>query len=84
MTLQEIISIANDAYPDGRIAQNFNPKTGHATKDTHGDGLANFIVRELCDTFDPNVTTDRQLAEAHRTMRNARRELESVEERFNQ
>jgi hypothetical protein len=82
MKIAELIQIANEAYPDSKIEENFNPKTGRATRDTHGDGLANFIVRELCDTFTPIAPLQNQLTEAARVMSMASRELESVEQAF--
>ena len=43
-----------------------------------GDTLAEFIVREIADTFDPNVSTEMQLDEALSAMRWACTELEAV------
>lgn len=74
--------MANKAYPDSKIEENFNPRTGKATRNHHGDGLANFIVQELCETFDSKESTKNQLTEARRAMAFARRELESVETCF--
>jgi hypothetical protein len=82
LTIQDIIHMADEAYPDSRVRVNFNPETGKATASHHGDGLANFIVRELCDTFDPKAPRRKQLEEAHWVMASAVRELESVRDRF--
>jgi hypothetical protein len=82
LTIDEIIGIANEAYPDSLIEQNFNKDTKKATCGCKGDGLANFIVRELVDTFDPSAPRKKQLTEAARVMRTAIRELESVAARF--
>jgi hypothetical protein len=82
LTLNEIIDIANTAYPDNHIRLNYNPTSPPATKNIHGDGLANFIVRELCDTHEPSASSKNQLIEAHRVMNMARRELESIESIF--
>jgi hypothetical protein len=82
MKIAELIQIANEAYPDSKIEENFNPKTGKATRNTHGDGLANFIVRELCDTFSPKASQLDQLTEASRVMSMACGELESVKRAF--
>jgi len=78
LKLADIIAIASHGYPDGLIALNFNPKTGHATTSLHGDGLANFIVRELCETFDAEAPRRDQINEAVRVISTAARELESV------
>jgi len=82
MKLSEIINIANEAYPDSLISKNFNPKTGKATTNHHGDGLANFIVRELVDTYDRKAISRDQLIEAQRVMSMASRELRSVSNWF--
>lgn len=44
MTLEEIIKIADDHYPDGLIQQ------AHLGEDV-GDGLASFIAAELEETY---------------------------------
>jgi hypothetical protein len=74
--------VANKAYPDNLVSQNFNATTMHATTNTHGDGLANFIVRELCDTFEPSNSAEEQLKEACRVMSIAARELLKIEQRL--
>lgn len=72
MTLEKLIAIADEAYPDGLV--------GAAAEDMEvGDTLAEFIVRELRDSFDPKLTSADQLAEAVRVMNTATQELESVE-----
>jgi hypothetical protein len=81
MTLQDLIAIANEAYPDDQIAQNFNPDTGRATKNS-GDSLAYFIVQELIETFDDQTPTFIQLADAARAIHTAVQELASVEKRL--
>jgi hypothetical protein len=82
MTLLKIIKIANKAYPDGLILQAYKqmeydlgmgPDTGKV-----GDGLAEFIVREITETYDPKAGTRAQLREAHRVIETATRELESI------
>jgi hypothetical protein len=47
-----------------------------------GDTLAEFIVREIRDTFDPNATRSQQLEEARRVLLNAIDDLENVIERL--
>lgn len=83
LTFAEIIDIANEAYPDGLIGQAYN-QIRHRNKKIPnvGDGLAEFIVRELKDTFEPKASSLNQLTEAARVMKNARAELEAVEAAF--
>jgi len=47
-----------------------------------GDTLAEFIVREIRDTFDPNATRSQQLEDAGRVLVNAIDDLENVIERL--
>jgi hypothetical protein len=74
LSLNRLIELANEVYPDSLIAQNYNRKTQKATLGDHGDGLANFIVRELVATFDPRSS----VLEASRVLSLASRQLESV------
>jgi hypothetical protein len=48
LTLAELLNIANDAYPDGFLANYFDPDT-EKPKDRSGDTLAQFIVIELSE-----------------------------------
>lgn len=73
MKLDDIINIANKAYPDDLVAQ--------ATEEEDvGDGLAQFINRELTETYDPDADTTEQLIEAVRCMTVAQKELITVVE----
>lgn len=82
LKLVDVIGVANEAYPDSMVLVNFNSRTGRAKVGHRGDGLANFIVRELCDTFDPKASRAVQVREAARVMGAAARELQSVAARF--
>ena len=73
-----ILTYVDDAYPDGLIRANYNPRTQTATKDTHGDGLANFIVREICETNEQHCTRQEQLEEAIRVMSMAENQLHDL------
>lgn len=77
MELLKIIEIADMAYPDGLIMQAYK-----ANGKSVGDGLAEFIVLELKDTYDQDASNMDQLEEAARVMRNAQRELENVASAF--
>jgi hypothetical protein len=81
LSLVELLKIANEAYEDGYLAEYFDPDTG-ASKAGSGDTLAEFIVREIRDTFDSNATRCQQLEEARRVLMNAIDDLEAVIERL--
>jgi len=59
----------------------FDPGAG-ASRAGLGDTLAEFIVREIRDTFDPNATRSQQLEDAGRVLVNAIDDLENVIERL--
>ena len=73
MTLNEIIKVASDAYPDGLVELYHTNPSGN-----HGDGLARFIAVELKETYDAAASAGNQIYEAWRTMRLARAELDAV------
>ena len=81
LSLIELLNLANQAYDDGYLAEYFDPATGVARAGS-GDTLAEFIVREIRDTFDLNATRSEQLEEARRVLLNAVDDLESVIERL--
>jgi len=73
MKLEEIIDIADAAYPDDFVRQYFN----EPEKD-HGDSLARFIAFEIIETFDEDGTDENQLAQAIHAIANGRDELDRV------
>ena len=81
LSLVELLNIANEAYEDGYLVEYFDPDTG-ASKAGSGDTLAEFIVREIRDTFDLNAARSEQLEEARRVLTNAIDDLENVIERL--
>jgi hypothetical protein len=81
LSLVELLNIANEAYDDGYLAEYFDPDNG-ASRAGSGDTLAEFIVREIRDTFDSNATRSAQLEEARRVLMNAIDDLENVIERL--
>lgn len=82
MPLSDIIAIANGAYPDSRVEQNYNPITNRVVAKNMGGTLAKFIVAELCDTYDSNAPRRDQIKEATRALEGAIRELEAVRDAF--
>ncbi len=71
MTLDEIIQVADEAYPDGLVAR------AHKGEDA-GDTLALFIVRELGDIYDPDASDAEQAAAASGALETAVNELQAV------
>ncbi len=71
MTLDEIIQMADEAYPDGLVAR------AHKGEDA-GDTLALFIVRELADTYDPDASDAEQATAASGALGTAIDELQAV------
>lgn len=63
MTLLQLLTKANRGYPDGFLATYFDAESGRP-KPGSGDTLAEFVVKELADTFDPDATDERQIREA--------------------
>jgi len=77
LSLVELLNVANDGY----LAEYFDPDTG-ASRAGLDDTLAEFIVREIRDTFDPTAIRSEQLEEARRVLMNAIDDLENVIERL--
>ena len=80
MRLDDIIKAADKAYPDGLVGKAY--REIKAKKDsavlTVGDTLAEFIAREITETYDPKAGTDRQLEEAAHVMETALSEVQNV------
>lgn len=77
MTFEELIVRISEAYDvNGAILRYFNQ--GTAGVDELGDGLAAFIVNELCETHDPTTGSKAMLAEARRVMATARNQILDV------
>lgn len=77
MTLNELMEIVHRAYPDEQTRLCWNARKQKVRTGT-GDTLAEFVVGEIADTFDPNVSTEKQLDEALSAMRWAAIELGAV------
>jgi hypothetical protein len=72
MTLDTLMHIVDDAYPDGFVWCYYTDPT------TRGDTLAQFIMMEIRDTFDVDGTDVAQLNEAIRVMDTTVREVDNV------
>lgn len=80
-SLVALLNIANEAYPDGYLAEYFDSETGER-REGSGDTLAQFIVAELRDTFNAEASRDEQIREARLALSNAIDDLEGVMERL--
>ena len=80
MTLNNLITRASAAYPDGVIATEYwDFKRERPRKHLKGgDTLALFIACELADTFDPDAGEVEQLRTAVRALERARFDLGSL------
>lgn len=74
---KKIFEAASKAYPDrylDTVMEDFLKGNEHST----GDTLAEFIVCELAETFDPAASFEDQIWEAQRVMVNAERDVAGV------
>jgi hypothetical protein len=77
LTLLELLNLANDAYPDGFLAEYYDAETGER-QSGGGDSLARFIVAEISETFDPDAPRPAQLREGRVALNHAIDDLQSV------
>ena len=77
MKLNAILEIVHQAYPDEHTRRCWNDKKQKPQTGT-GDTLAEFIVREIVDTFDADAGDTNQIDAALCAMRWASTELEAV------
>lgn len=77
MTLNELLEIVHGAYPEEHTRQCWDAKKQKVRIGT-GDTLAEFVVAELVDTFDPDAFAEKQLDVALSEMRWACTELTAV------
>lgn len=81
MKLNDLIHKAAAAYPDARLLAYWDGRRA-VSNPVGGDTLAEFIVRELCDTFDAKAGTPEQVAEAVRVLSRAKEDLVALIEAF--
>jgi hypothetical protein len=83
MTLNEIMQIAIDQYPDGCVGGYWDPKTESVLRDADsGDTLALFVAIEIKDTYDATATEREQLEQAERCCETAADEMSSLAHHF--
>ena len=79
MTLNEIVVRAASAYPEEYILEYWDMEdAGPRDNPDAGDTLAEFIARELHDTYDPDAGDAEQVATAVRAVQRAADELQLV------
>ena len=79
MNLNDLIKEAARVYPDELLLQYWDDEKQQPKDNPNaGDTLALFIVREIADTYDPNIPDDEQLVIAIGAMNRAANEIERV------
>lgn len=77
LTLVELLNAANRRYDDSYLSEYFDRITGKP-KAGSGDGLAEFIVRELRETFDEDSSRTNQIASAVATLQRAGNDIQNA------
>lgn len=81
MKVVEILDIAAAAYPEEYLRHYYHANglnAGEFNQKGSGDTLAEFIVKEIISTYDPERTSLEQLKDAHNVMQRASSELDCV------
>ena len=79
--LDDIIKTASNAYPDGLIEQAAAAKVRRGRHlQGVGDGLAEFIARELKEIFDENLGFTQNVTNAADALLRAKREVHAVKQ----
>jgi len=74
MQLVELLDRANKGYPEGTLCEYYDPGTGKLRPGS-GDTLAQFVVLELTETFDPEASEEDQITEAIRALERGAHDL---------
>jgi hypothetical protein len=74
MTLPEMLKIINEAYDEDELVSAYarDPNTNH------GDGLAEFLVKETEDVFEPGLKNSEQLVRVQSAVSRAACQLLNV------
>ncbi|MGA2260802.1 MAG: hypothetical protein ABSH28_05130 [Acidobacteriota bacterium] len=78
MKVEDLIRIADEAYPDGKVQEAFEAECGSLDELMVGDTLAVFIARELKETFDEEASATDQLECALQSIETATKEINAV------
>jgi len=77
MTLLDILAVANKAYPDDMVAAHYDPETGD-TIEGQGDTVAEFVAREIRETFSDEGDAFVRFLAAAQYIQRAATELQDV------
>ena len=77
MKLNEMMEIVHKAYPD-ELTRECWDKAKQRSHGGAGDTLAEFIVREIADTFEEGATDRAQIADAVLVLNRAQSDLDAV------
>ena len=77
MKLIDLINTVDEGYGDGCISAHFDPDTSEV-KHQQGDTLAEFVVIELSESFDPDADDEDQISAAVFAMERAKQDIENV------
>jgi len=77
MTLIELLDIVSKGYPD-ECTRAFYTNAGEIESEATGDTLAEFIVREIIENFEPDADEVDQINLAVNLLTNASNDIESV------
>jgi hypothetical protein len=79
MTLNQLVCRAASAYPEAFVMEYWSQASEKPMAYPEGgDTLAEFIARELYESFDPEAGDDEQLATAVKVMQSAADDLQAV------
>ena len=79
MVLNQLIATAAGAYPEAFVLRYWDAQAGEPKANpTGGDTLAEFIAREIAETYEPLATDTKKIEKAARKMREAARDLAAV------
>jgi hypothetical protein len=82
MKIKQLLDRANSGYPEGYLATYYNWKG--QTRRGKGDTLAQFIVNELTETFDPDYDDKAQVEQATYVLGEAIKDLQGAINGLNQ
>jgi hypothetical protein len=77
MRLVELLERTSQGYPDQYLREYYDRQTGER-KSGSGDTLAEFVVIELSETFDPDASDQEQIDEAVRVLQGSIKELQDT------
>jgi uncharacterized protein YajQ (UPF0234 family) len=77
MTIKQLLDIANAEYPDEFLTEYYDEE-GRFDNTVSGHSLGKFIVHELIETFDAELSSEVQLEEAIRVMNRGIDDIQAV------